>query len=87
MAGTIGCDRLTKHVATDALAGTTGRSFLGGAIRLDYAENPGAFLGLGASWPPATRLIVFATATVPGCGSSRPWPAGSGDGRHSWDSD
>jgi signal peptidase II len=66
MAGTIGCDRLTKLVATDRLAGTPGRSFLGGAIQLEYAENPGAFLGLGADWPPTTRLIVFATATALG---------------------
>lgn len=66
MAGTIGCDRLTKHLATGTLAATPGRSFLGGAIQLGYAENPGAFLGLGASWPPATRLIVFATATALG---------------------
>jgi signal peptidase II len=66
MAGTIACDRLTKHLAADALAGRPGRSYLGGAIQLDYAENPGAFLGLGSGWPPAVRLIVFATATILG---------------------
>jgi signal peptidase II len=63
-AATIGCDRLTKHLATDALAGTPGRSFLGGAVQLEYAENPGAFLGLGAAWPPSVRLAVFAAATA-----------------------
>lgn len=66
MAGTIGADRLTKRLATATLAETAGRSFLGGAIQLEYAENPGAFLGLGSDWPPATRLIVFATATALG---------------------
>jgi signal peptidase II len=68
MAGTIGADRLTKHLAAGRLAGRAGRSFLGGAIQLEYAENPGAFLGLGSPWPPTTRLIVFATATALG-----PW--------------
>jgi len=66
MAGTIGADRLTKHLAAGHLAGTMGRAFLGGAIQLEYAENPGAFLGLGSDWPPTTRLIVFATATALG---------------------
>ena len=66
MAGTIACDRVTKHLAADALAGRPGRSFLGGVIQLDYAENPGAFLGFGSGWPPAVRLIVFATATILG---------------------
>ena len=66
MAGTIGCDRLTQHLATDTLAGKAGQSFMAGTIELDYAENPGAFLGLGSDWPPTTRLIVFATATALG---------------------
>jgi signal peptidase II len=65
-AATIGCDRLTKRLATDALAGTPGRSFLGGAVQLEYAENPGAFLGLGAGWTAGVRLAVFAGATVLG---------------------
>ncbi|MEO5821955.1 MAG: signal peptidase II [Vicinamibacteraceae bacterium] len=87
MAGAIGCDRLTKHVATVTLAGTPGRSFLGGAIQLEYAENPGAFLGLGSAWPPATRLVVFATATFLGLWliaslsrRLRVWPASVGLG-------
>jgi signal peptidase II len=65
-AATIGCDRLTKHLATAELAGTPGRSFLGGAVQLEYAENPGAFLGLGAAWPASVRLAVFAAATALG---------------------
>jgi signal peptidase II len=65
-AATIGCDRLSKRLAADTLAGTPGRSFLGGAVQLEYAENPGAFLGLGSDWPPTTRLIIFATATALG---------------------
>jgi signal peptidase II len=65
-AATVGCDRLTKHLATDVLAGEPGRSFLGGTVQLEYAENPGAFLGLGAGWPASVRLSVFAAATALG---------------------
>jgi signal peptidase II len=65
-AATVGCDRLTKHLASDALAGAPGRSFLGGAVQLEYAENPGAFLGMGAGWPASVRVTVFAAATALG---------------------
>jgi signal peptidase II len=65
-AATVGCDRLTKHLATDALAGAPGRSFFGGAVQLEYAENPGAFLGLGATWPPGIRLAVLTACTALG---------------------
>jgi signal peptidase II len=66
MAGTIGCDRVTKHVATATLAGGADHSWLGDTVRLTYAENPGAFLGLGADWPAAVRTTVFALAALAG---------------------
>jgi signal peptidase II len=56
---TIGCDRATKHVAATTLAGTPGRSFLADTFRLEYAENTGAFLGLGAGWPLSARTALF----------------------------
>src|SRR3954468_23212481 len=56
---TISCDRITKHVASSTLAGTPGRSFLADTIRFEYAENPGAFLSLGADWPGWVRTAVF----------------------------
>jgi signal peptidase II len=56
---TIGCDRVTKHVAATTLAGTPSRSFLADAVRLEYAENTGAFLGLGADWPLSARTALF----------------------------
>jgi signal peptidase II len=59
VAATIGCDRVTKHVAATTLSGSPGRSFLGNTVRLEYAENAGAFLGLGANWPSALRVGVF----------------------------
>jgi len=56
---TISCDRITKHVAVSTLAGNPGRSFLADTLRLQYAENAGAFLSLGAEWPARTRFAVF----------------------------
>jgi signal peptidase II len=56
---TIGCDRVTKHVAATTLAEGPSRSFLADTFRLEYVENTGAFLGLGADWPLAVRTAVF----------------------------
>jgi signal peptidase II len=56
---TIGCDRVTKHMAATALADSPARSFLADTFRLEYAENTGAFLGLGGDWPPRVRTAVF----------------------------
>jgi signal peptidase II len=63
IATTIGCDRVTKDLAVDALAGTPPRSFLADTFRLAYVENTGGFLGLGASLPPAPRFFLFTLAT------------------------
>jgi signal peptidase II len=56
---TIGCDRVTKHVALTTLSEAAPRSFLADTFRLEYAENPGAFLSFGADWPPAVQVAVF----------------------------
>jgi signal peptidase II len=63
MVVTIGCDRVTKHVATAALAGAPARSFLADTVRLQYAENAGGFLGVGADLHPGLRTAVFTAAT------------------------
>lgn len=60
---TIGCDRVTKHVAETALAGAPARSFLADTVRLDYVENTGGFLSLGANLPPEARTILFTIGT------------------------
>lgn len=60
---TIGCDQVTKRMATSTLAGTTGRSYLGGVVRVEYVENTGGFLGLGGELPPAARTALFIGAT------------------------
>jgi signal peptidase II len=56
---TIGCDRVTKHVATTTLSQSPSRSFAADTFRLEYVENTGAFLGLGADWPPPVRTALF----------------------------
>jgi signal peptidase II len=60
---TISCDRVTKHVAAENLAGTSDRSYLSDTVRLTYAENTGAFLGLGADLPPVARTLLFTVGT------------------------
>ncbi len=62
LAATAGCDRVTKHLAMTNLAGMPEQSFLADTIRLDYHENPGGFLGAGASWRPEVRTAVFQVA-------------------------
>jgi signal peptidase II len=56
---TIGCDRVTKHVAATLLSDGPSRSFLADTFRLEYEENTGAFLSLGSDWPPPVRTAVF----------------------------
>jgi signal peptidase II len=60
---TIGCDRVTKHIASEMLAGGAVRTYWADTIRLEYAENTGGFLGLGANLPEAWRTTLFTIAT------------------------
>ena len=60
---TIGCDRVTKHAAVTMLAGQTDHSYLADTVRLEYVENSGGFLSLGASWPSVVRTTFFTVAT------------------------
>ena len=59
LAGTAGCDRVTKHYALMNLAGMPDQSYLGDTIRLNYHENAGGFLSAGATWRPEIRAVVF----------------------------
>ena len=63
---TIGCDRVTKHIATTRLAGTPGHSYFGGLVRFEYAENSGAFLGLGSSLPDWARTSLLTVGAAAG---------------------
>jgi signal peptidase II len=63
LVATIGCDRVTKHVATTNLADAPEASFLADTVRLQYVENTGGFLSLGADWSPAVRTGLFTVVT------------------------
>jgi signal peptidase II len=60
---TIGCDRVTKHVALASLSDGHVRSYLSDTIRLQYVENMGGFLGLGAELPETVRMTLFTAVT------------------------
>ncbi|HEY2434992.1 MAG TPA: signal peptidase II [Vicinamibacterales bacterium] len=63
LAATVGCDRVTKRIAVENLAGAADLTFLGGTLRVVYAENTGGFLSLGSDLPPRWRTGVFVGAT------------------------
>ena len=56
---TVGCDRVTKHLASTHLADQPARSYLADTLRLEYAENTGAFLSLGSGLPESIRFGLF----------------------------
>lgn len=60
---TIGCDRVTKHLAETTLEEMPDRSYLADTIRLGYTENTGGFLSIGANLPPVARTILFTLGT------------------------
>jgi len=60
---TVGCDRVTKHMAEVSLAGLPAKSFLGNTIRLEYAQNTGGFLSIGASLGSSGRVAIFSVLT------------------------
>ena len=61
---TIGCDRVTKDLAGRYLAGRPGLSMAAGSVRLEYVENRGGFLSLGAQLPDALRTGIFSFGTA-----------------------
>jgi signal peptidase II len=62
----VGCDQQTKILATTHLRGHETRSFFSDTVRLDYAENGGAFLGLGASLPTTWKTAIFSVGCTVG---------------------
>ena len=57
-------DQFTKWIATEHIQGQPRQEFLGGFFVLQYAENPGAFLSMGASLPDELRFIIFVLAVA-----------------------
>jgi signal peptidase II len=64
VASTVACDRVTKLAASRGLAGRPRLSFLGDLFRLEYVENRGGFLSLGASLPEPARIWLFILGTA-----------------------
>jgi signal peptidase II len=64
----VGCDRVTKTIAQHKLQDAPSRSYLMETVRLQYAENEGALLGLGSELPKWFRLgfsfILFVIAVA-----------------------
>lgn len=58
----IGCDQVTKDIASVTLRGEPTRQYLGDLFRLTFATNEGAFLSLGADLSPDVRFWIFTVA-------------------------
>ena len=52
-------DQATKYLAQKAFQGQPAQIFIGDLFRFDYAENPGAFLGMGDSLSNPSRFWIF----------------------------
>ena len=62
-----GCDQMTKNIARESLALSSPISLLNDSIRIEYTENAGAILGLGANLPAEARflfLVVFVSLVL-----------------------
>ncbi len=54
-----GCDQATKSIAKKSLASSAPISLLNDSVRIEYSENPGAFLSLGSNLTSEARLLLF----------------------------
>jgi len=59
LASCVGCDHASKRVAEALLAGGGGLALVGDTIQFQLAENPGAFMSLGAGLPEPVRQILL----------------------------
>lgn len=59
LVGCVGCDQVTKGLARAHLSHISTISFLHDTVRITYAENPGAFLSLGATLSKSARVAIF----------------------------
>jgi len=55
----VGCDQVTKTVASTHLPSSQPILLLSGLFRFQYTENKGAFLGLGARLPEPVRFWLL----------------------------
>lgn len=63
---TVTFDQWTKVLAIEAFKGKPALVYLGGLFQFVYAENPGAFLGMGGNWERSTRFFIFGFLVVIG---------------------
>jgi len=59
MLGCVGCDQVTKLIARDHLPLRETVSLFHDTVRLEHAENPGAFLSLGDTLSSSARRVLF----------------------------
>lgn len=74
--GTVGCDQATKQAAVTHIKDGPEMSALGGSIRLTYAENPGAFLGVGSRLSGGARSALFVALNLVLLGALAWWAFG-----------
>ncbi len=66
LALTITLDQWTKIWAVQNLKSVAPLVYLDGYFQMLYAENPGAFLGMGGGWSSTVRYFVFGVFVVVG---------------------
>jgi len=59
----VGCDQAAKGLARATLASSPPVLLLHGIVRLEYTENAGSILSLGAGWPGEVRFLFFVVVT------------------------
>lgn len=60
-------DRITKLLAESYLQGKEAISFFHHSIVLEYAENNGAFLSLGSTWPDTLKYLALLIIPILAC--------------------
>lgn len=61
---TIFLDQFSKKWAVDLLRFKPSIIYFNDLFRLEYAENPGAFLGMGGNLPQTVRFVIFTVAVA-----------------------
>lgn len=56
----VGCDQAAKGLARESLLASPPISLWNDSIHVEYTENAGAILGLGATLPREARFLIFA---------------------------
>lgn len=61
-----GVDQATKNWAVENLLGQSPMVYMNGLFQFTYAENPGAFLGLGGDLSRTLRFVIFSVVVLGG---------------------